>query len=330
MKRRLIAISLLALGSSLGAADEYFGEFLDPLKGTFLNDAKPRPKFRLDTTFRFKDPNGLLWAVPAGTEVDGASIPQMFWTVIGGPFEGAYINASVVHDYFCNAKSRTAHDTHRSFYYGMLASQVPEWTAKFMYWAVATFGPDWRLEKRIMFSSKCKEKRHETQCTETPELHELNTVQVSADLADPQVLAAALSKAHSVARSLKTSNGRILDVSTSGQVVATLENIDDNAQAYRELFISKGFLKNSDRLGVLSQWHAEITPWAGDKIPTMGEAVYLTTSNIKAIEKGKGFKVDPSAAYLIQERLNLHDLKFEYSPGLKRIRRAPDLDVPEE
>lgn len=92
-------------------AQEYFGKFLDTLHGVFDTQTKPRPTFKLEGDFRFDDPNGMQWITPAGTEVDGASIPQFFWSFIGGPFEGSYINASVIHDHYCRTRSRTAHDT---------------------------------------------------------------------------------------------------------------------------------------------------------------------------------------------------------------------------
>lgn len=95
--KRILAFLLVLVGLSASpamAAPEFFGEFRDPLEGRFV-DAQPRPMFKLAAQFRFVDPNGLLWIVPPGKEVDGASIPQAFWSFIGGPFEGAYIKASV-------------------------------------------------------------------------------------------------------------------------------------------------------------------------------------------------------------------------------------------
>ncbi|MBO0753482.1 MAG: DUF1353 domain-containing protein, partial [Bradyrhizobiaceae bacterium] len=56
--------------------------------------------------FQFIDPHDRRWSVPRGIAVDGASIPQVFWSVIGGPFEGRYRNASVIHDYYCKARTR--------------------------------------------------------------------------------------------------------------------------------------------------------------------------------------------------------------------------------
>lgn len=55
----LLLFSALFATSAIAAEDEYFGEFLDSLRGVFLTDAKPRPKFKLESEFRFKDPNGV-------------------------------------------------------------------------------------------------------------------------------------------------------------------------------------------------------------------------------------------------------------------------------
>lgn len=93
--------------------------------------------------FEFIDPKGRNWTAPAGTKIDGASIPRPFWSLIGGPFEGRYRDASVIHDYYCFVRSRTAADTHKAFYDGMLANGVAAKKAWLMYRAVVQFGPQW-------------------------------------------------------------------------------------------------------------------------------------------------------------------------------------------
>src|SRR6266487_89769 len=50
------------------------------------------------TELRYTDPNGNTWIAPIGSIVDGASIPRYLWSFMGGPFEGKYRNASVLHD----------------------------------------------------------------------------------------------------------------------------------------------------------------------------------------------------------------------------------------
>jgi len=101
----------------------------------------------LTQPFSYKDFAGVTWKVPAGKRVDGASIPQPFWTFIGGPLEGKYRNASIIHDYYCDEKTRPWRDVHRIFYEGMLTGGVEKTQAKLMYYAVYKFGPRWDIRK---------------------------------------------------------------------------------------------------------------------------------------------------------------------------------------
>lgn len=87
--------------------------------------------------------SGAEWPVPAGVKLDGASIPRPFWSVIGGPFEGKYRNASIVHDHYCVVKMRDWQATHRMFHDAMRCSGVGRTKAKIMFYAVYRFGPRW-------------------------------------------------------------------------------------------------------------------------------------------------------------------------------------------
>ena len=60
---------------------------------------------RLLRDFQYIDPSGTTWTAPANSTIDGASIPQIFWSIIGGPFEGEYRDASIVHDTECESKN---------------------------------------------------------------------------------------------------------------------------------------------------------------------------------------------------------------------------------
>lgn len=147
-----LAFAYLLLSSlNVGAQPkEYFGEFSgEPSFKVKTNDDE-RPTFVVLEDFSFTDPNGLEWITPKDWEVDGASIPKFAWSFVGGPMSGKYIHASIIHDRYCDIKSRTAHDTHRNFYYGMKANGVSESKANVMYWAVRTFGPSWKVVKRAV------------------------------------------------------------------------------------------------------------------------------------------------------------------------------------
>ncbi len=101
----------------------------------------------LTEPFEYVAPDGRRWPVPRGTTVDGASIPRFFWSTIGGPFDGLYRNASVVHDFYCQVRTRTYEDVHRVFYDAMKTSGVTDAKGWLMYQAVLRFGPRWRDPK---------------------------------------------------------------------------------------------------------------------------------------------------------------------------------------
>lgn len=107
---------------------------------TLLPDGR---KATLDRAIAFYQADETHWPVPVGAELDGASIPRVFWTLIGGPFEGKYRDASIVHDHYCVTQDRPWADVHRMFYDGMRCSGVGKRKAGVMYYAVYRFGPRW-------------------------------------------------------------------------------------------------------------------------------------------------------------------------------------------
>jgi hypothetical protein len=106
--------------------------------------------------FAFVDNDGTEWPVPKGAMTDGASIPRILWTVVGGPFEGKYRDAAVVHDYYCDVRIRTWETVDRMFYDGMIASGVDQTHAEIMYAAVVKWGPHW--DGQTMINSKLRHK----------------------------------------------------------------------------------------------------------------------------------------------------------------------------
>lgn len=260
----VVGVAVLWLYTTLQPRSDYFGTFApNDIEGKFVQKPDTRPHFVVANDTVFKDPNNVEWFVPKGTEVDGASIPQVLWS-FAGPFEGNYLWASVVHDYYCDMKTKTARDTHRTFYYGMRARGVDKLQADFMYWAVAVFGPQW---------------------TNPPPADDGGTESGPAedgamvDLADPVMLAAAVAKAAAVARTLQTSDGALLDSSNAGLVANTLENIEQNAAAYRQLLVSGAYLERPADLGLLARWTEDINQGAftGKVVPVASTATPLAT-----------------------------------------------------
>jgi hypothetical protein len=101
------------------------GEFSGEPQTLWLTDkAAGDRKMQLLQDFSFTDPDNKEWRTPAQYVVDGASIPQALWTVVGSPYTGDYRRASVVHDKACddakgNASARRAAD--RMFFHACRA-----------------------------------------------------------------------------------------------------------------------------------------------------------------------------------------------------------------
>lgn len=100
------------------------------------------------TELRYTDPNGTVWTAPAGSVIDGASIPRALWTFMGGPFEGKYRNASVLHDVAYDQKNRPPAECDRMFYNAMRCSGVGAVEAKTMYYSLLRFGWHWKFKAR--------------------------------------------------------------------------------------------------------------------------------------------------------------------------------------
>jgi Protein of unknown function (DUF1353) len=120
------------------------GQFIGDVVVKWLSNPGPDRKMEMLSAFSYVDPAGRNWNVPAGAKIDGASIPQVFWTSFGPPFVGEYRRASVVHDHYCDTKSESEFATHRMFYNACRTGGVNALKASAMYAAVKTFGPHWK------------------------------------------------------------------------------------------------------------------------------------------------------------------------------------------
>ena len=110
--------------------------FSGPVQAEFIIPAKPDDNFRdmkLMAPFSYTDPRGVKWEVPAGYITNGASVPWGLWNIVGGPYDGPYRDAAVIHDYYTEFKLRSWEDTHRMYYEASLARGVSENRAGIMY-----------------------------------------------------------------------------------------------------------------------------------------------------------------------------------------------------
>src|SRR5260370_28317223 len=138
-----------------------WGHYSGYVEARWENDGRT---MTLLSELRYTDPQGVVWIAPAGSVVDGASIPRSLWSIMGGPFEGKYRNAAVLHDVAYEQRNRPWEDCDRMFYNAMRCSGVGAVEAKTMFYALYRFGHHWKFSikraKAVKFRGK-KEAREE-------------------------------------------------------------------------------------------------------------------------------------------------------------------------
>jgi hypothetical protein len=143
LSRREFVVTSIAFSVPLGfpaMAGGPWGFFQGQIVAEWLPDGRT---MQLTEPFEYIGPDRRSWRVPKGTKVDGASIPSVFWSIIGTPFVGLYRGPSVVHDFYCDVRTRKYQDVHQAFHDAMLCAGVGPKRAWLMYQAVAQFGPHW-------------------------------------------------------------------------------------------------------------------------------------------------------------------------------------------
>jgi hypothetical protein len=153
INKLICSLMAMLFTACLTGCQQPWGSFSGPVVTEWLDDGR---NMRLVKSFQYTDPSNEIWDAPAGSIVDGASIPKLAWSVIVGPFEGKYRKASVIHDVACEKKVRRPDITHRAFYTAMRASGVDLITAEIMYGAVYWFGPSWISIIPVQGSSKAE------------------------------------------------------------------------------------------------------------------------------------------------------------------------------
>src|SRR5438132_9308407 len=132
-----------------------WGHYSGYVEARWENDGR---NMTLLSELSYTDPQGVEWIAPAGSKVDGASIPRSLWSIMGGPFEGKYRNASVLHDVAYEQHNRPWEDCDRMFYNAMRCSGVGAVESKTMYYALYKFGHHWKFSikraKPVKFGGK--------------------------------------------------------------------------------------------------------------------------------------------------------------------------------
>jgi hypothetical protein len=109
------------------------GTFSGNPKTEWLSDKGGDRDMRMLEAFWYIDPAGRRWEAPAGTVVNGASIPRTLWSTVGSPYTGDYRRAALVHDAAVGSPGVLRADADTMFYFACLAGGCSLVQAKMLY-----------------------------------------------------------------------------------------------------------------------------------------------------------------------------------------------------
>lgn len=110
------------------------GRFSGTPKTEWLSSpAGPDRDMRLLEEFSYTDPNGRRWVAPAGSTINGASIPRALWSSVGSPYTDDYRCASIVHDVACDNQTIPRKEADQMFYHACIAGGCSVAQARVLY-----------------------------------------------------------------------------------------------------------------------------------------------------------------------------------------------------
>lgn len=115
--------------------------FSNTVKTEWIEGEKRNQRLLEDVIFT--DSKGVEWIAEAGSIINGASIPRFLW-VWGSPFVGHYRRSTVLHDVYCQTKSRPHKAVHKMFHEAIKEDGTKRVKANLMYRAVRLGGPTWK------------------------------------------------------------------------------------------------------------------------------------------------------------------------------------------
>lgn len=85
-----------------------------PEQPTLIPVAEPgKSRMVLQHPFQYTHRLGAIYGVEEGYITDGASIPRLFWSSIGHPFQSQYLRAAIIHDKLCDLADESANKPER-------------------------------------------------------------------------------------------------------------------------------------------------------------------------------------------------------------------------
>lgn len=132
----------------------------NPKTEWLVNANEPDRDMMLLDDFWYIDPDERKWMAPRGSIIDGASIPQPLWNMIGSPYTDDYRRASIVHDIACKDPNVNRKDADEMFREACLAGGCSLSQAKILYlgvrfgaWSGGLFPLDLFNKKRPQYLS---------------------------------------------------------------------------------------------------------------------------------------------------------------------------------
>ena len=101
---------------------------------------------QLAEAFGFCDSHGREWWASKGDIANGTSYPRCLWSVSGGPWSTLSRWPAILHDIFCERKSRTWEDTHRMYGEAARICWNGDERATFEFNMVWHVGPRWNMD----------------------------------------------------------------------------------------------------------------------------------------------------------------------------------------
>ena len=155
MRLRLLALVIsvaFACGAALASG---VARFEGRLVLEWVDESPFVAAMRLVDAFSFQQQDGRMWVVPASGIVDGRSMPPLFVSMMGHPFEGGFRKTAVVYDYAVKDKKQPWQDTQRMFYEASIAEGILPIEAKVMYMLLNALGSRWALRDSSTCFSHC-------------------------------------------------------------------------------------------------------------------------------------------------------------------------------
>jgi hypothetical protein len=109
------------------------GIFSGNPKTMWLSDRGDDRDMQVIEDFWYLDQDGRRWDVPAGTVINGASIPRTLWSSVGSPYTGNYRRAALVHDAAVGREGVLRAESDAMFYFACLAGGCTQLQAKMLY-----------------------------------------------------------------------------------------------------------------------------------------------------------------------------------------------------